>query len=243
MERHRRTVVATFFVDVNFEAGGIVSLPDEVVQHVRVRRLEAGAQLRLTNGRGAVADGTLDQLTKGAAVAIANVVTTPPPPRLRLFLPVADRERMLWLAEKTAEIGLSVWQPVFFRRSASVSPRGEGDKFAQKVRARMIGALEQSGGAWLPEICAEVALADALVRADELPASRYLLERGGSQLLLESPAPADVLLGPEGGIEADERALIVERHGWRPVSLAGTTLRFETAGVLAVGILRTPRGV
>jgi 16S rRNA U1498 N3-methylase RsmE len=32
--------------------------------------------------------------------------------------------------------------------------------------------------------------------------------------------------------------LIVERHGWLPVSLGDTTLRFETAGVVAAGLLR-----
>jgi 16S rRNA U1498 N3-methylase RsmE len=47
------------------------------------------------------------------------------------------------------------------------------------------------------------------------------------------------MIGPEGGIEPEERMLIVDRYGWLPVSLGDTTLRFETAGVIAAGMLRS----
>jgi 16S rRNA (uracil1498-N3)-methyltransferase len=46
-----------------------------------------------------------------------------------------------------------------------------------------------------------------------------------------------VLLGPEGGIEADELAFL-EAKGWRPARLASTTLRFETAGLAAIAVIR-----
>ena len=195
--------------------------------------------LRLTNGRGAISDATLERLVKDEArVTIGEVSNIPRPPYLGLLVPVADRERMLWLGEKSAELAVTSWQPVFFQRSASVSPRGEGEKFAEKLRARMIGAIEQSGGAWLPEIRGELSLLEALVRPAEIPAARFLLERGGPSLTDQCPEAAELLLGPEGGIEEAERVLIVEEHGWLPASLGETTLRFETAGVVAAGILR-----
>jgi 16S rRNA (uracil1498-N3)-methyltransferase len=239
VERRSLPSLATFFVDEPLAAGRSVSLPEDAVQHARVRRLAAGDALRLTNGRGLIADGMLDGLTKNAAsVQLFAVREVPRPPLLRLFVPVADRDRMLWLAEKCAEIGISVWQPVFYHRSASVSPRGEGEKFGQKLRSRMISALEQSGGAWLPEIMQEASLTEALVRAEKAVAERYLLERGGKMLVLERPRAVDVMVGPEGGIEPAERSQIVDEHGWIPASLGDTTLRFETAGVVAAGLLR-----
>ena len=240
MERRRHATVATFFADEPLAAERSVELSDDVAQHLRVRRIESGDTIRLTNGRGSLAMATLQRLTKSNATArVEQVEEVPKPATLRLFVPVADKERMLWLAEKSAELSISVWQPVMFDRSASVSPRGEGEKFAQKVRARMVGALEQSGGAWLPDIASELSLADALVRADDADTERYFLERGGKPLLAERPTAADVLIGPEGGVGDEERLLIVERHRWLPVSLGETTLRFETAGVVAAGILRT----
>lgn len=239
MDRGHRASVATFFADESLVAGASLTLPGDVARHIHVRRLREGESLRLTNGRGAIGEAVLERLGKNEArVAIRDVVDVPRPPQLTLLVPVADRERMLWLGEKSAELAVTSWQPVFFQRSASVSPRGEGAKFAEKLRARMIGAIEQSGGAWLPEIASELSLADVLVRCDELLMSRYLLERGGVSLVDQRPSAAAMMLGPEGGIDPSERALIVEKHRWLPASLAETTLRFETAGVVAAGILR-----
>jgi 16S rRNA (uracil1498-N3)-methyltransferase len=239
VDRRHRAALANFFADEQLLPGASLTLPAEVARHIHVRRLREGDALRLTNGRGAIAEATLERLPKNAAlVVIGEVVDVPRPPRLGLLVPVADKERMLWLAEKSAELAVTSWQPVLFQRSASVTPRGEGDKFAQKVRARMIGAIEQSGGAWLPDVAPDLSLAEALVRRAEVPAARLLLERGGRPLVDLRPSAADLLLGPEGGIEPFERALIVDEHGWLPASLAETTLRFETAGVVAAGVLR-----
>ena len=239
MERRRHPTLATFFADEPFAAEQTVDLSDDVAQHLRVRRIELGGTIRLTNGRGSLATAVLERLTNSYATArIEDVESISRPAALRLFVPVADKERMLWLAEKSAELSVSRWQPVLFERSASVSPRGEGEKFAQKVRARMVGALEQSGGAWLPDIAPELSLSDALVRDAQQSADRFYLEPGGAALIDARPRAADVMIGPEGGVEDRERSLIVEKHGWRPVSLGDTILRFETAGVVAVGILR-----
>lgn len=239
MERRDRSKLATFFADVVFATGSAFDLSEDATQHIRARRLQVGDAIRLTNGRGSIGRGRLERLTRNEAVALVDEVDELAKGRhLRLFVPIADRERMLWLAEKCAEIGISAWQPVLFRRSASVTPRGQGEAFARKLRARMIAAIEQSGSAWLPELGAELSLPDALVRADELDAERLLLERGGEPLIARRPRAADAMIGPEGGIEDDERSLIVEQHGWLPVSMGETTLRFETAGVLAAGALR-----
>ena len=240
MERRDRAGVATFYSDAALEPGARVELDESAAQHAKVRRITEGESIRVTNGRGSVGLGTLERLTRhSAVVSLDTVNAVPAPPRLRLFVPVADRERMLWLAEKSAELAVSEWQPVLFHRSASVSPKGQGEAFLRKARARMVGALEQSGGAWLPDLCSELSLEDALVRANEHAADRLVLERGGQSLLTRHPSAADAMIGPEGGIEAEERMLIVDRYGWLPVSLGDTTLRFETAGVIAAGMLRS----
>ena len=243
MERRDREVVATFFVDSPLEADARVELDESAAQHAKVRRVTDGDTIRVTNGRGSIGSGALERLTRSSAiVSLASVDTVPAPSHLRLFVPVADRDRMLWLAEKSAELAVSMWQPVLFRRSASVTPKGQGEAFLRKARARMIGALEQSGGAWLPELCSELPLDDALVRANELDAERLVMERAGQSIATRHPRAADAMVGPEGGIEREERTLIVDRYGWLPVSLGDTTLRFETAAVVAAGVLRSLMG-
>ena len=116
-----------------------------------MRRLEPGARVQVLDGAGAVATGTLTRVAKsGATVTIEEVAHVTAPAAVHLLAPIADRDRMLWLAEKTTELGLTSWRAVMWRRSRGVSPRGEGTAFHAKVRARMIAALTQSGGAWLP---------------------------------------------------------------------------------------------
>jgi 16S rRNA (uracil1498-N3)-methyltransferase len=147
---------------------------------------------------------------------------------------------MLWLAEKCAELEVTVWQPVVFRRSLSVSPRGEGPAFARKVRSRMRSALEQSGGAWLPELRPPQPLASVLADAEISGSCRFLLDRDGAPLVGQrAHGEASVLLGPEGGLDSAELRLARGEHGWMLASLGARTLRFETAGVIAAGILRS----
>src|SRR5690606_26704830 len=155
---------------------------------------------------------------------------------VHLLLPVADRDRMLWLAEKAAELGVTSWRPVLWHRSRSVSPRGEGMTFQGKVRARMISALKQSGGAWLPELHPEATVPHALAAAPD--GERIALDGAGeAATTISIRAPVVIALGPEGGIEPDELEQLAAA-GFRLASLGPTTLRFETAGVVALGVAR-----
>jgi 16S rRNA (uracil1498-N3)-methyltransferase len=151
---------------------------------------------------------------------------------------------MLWLAEKAAELAVTSWTPVLYARSRSVSPRGEslrgeGPAFADKVRRRMIAALEQSAGAWLPVIERDVEPGEAAGRFGDCV--RLLLDATGDAVLSALAAANDagvaIALGPEGGFEAAEVNAFRD-VGWRPAALAPTVLRFETAAVAAAAVAR-----
>jgi 16S rRNA (uracil1498-N3)-methyltransferase len=239
VERSDRASVATFFADQALVAGEVVALSEDAAHHVRVRRIAAGAAIRLTNGAGvrAVAELVQPGGPRDVAARVAETESVARPAPIHLRVPIADRDRMLWLGEKATELGITTWRSVRFRRSTSVSPRGEGPAFAHKLRARMIGALEQSGGAWLPEVLPDVTL-------DQLDLDRshsgFVLDARGAPILSElggRTGPMVIVLGPEGGLEPDELELLGAR-GWRSVRLAPTTLRFETAAIAAVSIAR-----
>jgi 16S rRNA (uracil1498-N3)-methyltransferase len=199
--------------------------------------LAVGDPVRLTTGSGGMASGTIAQLAKSQVqVQVHDVRSVPAPTPIHLVVPVADRDRMLWLAEKGTELAIASWHPVLFHRSRSVSPRGQGPAFAEKVRGRMVSALEQSGGAWLPVIHPEIELAAVLTSAP--PGERYLLDVEGESLIDRGPRGATSLIfGPEGGLEQAEHFHLIE-GGWTPASLGPTTLRFETAGIAATAVLR-----
>jgi 16S rRNA (uracil1498-N3)-methyltransferase len=237
VDGHRSSAVATFFCETPMQSGGTAEVGQGEAHHVRVRRLAQGAPVRLIDGAGSVALGTLARVTKaGAAVMIEQVAHVPPPPPLHLLAPIADRDRMLWLAEKATELGLTSWCSVMWRRSQGVAPRGEGESFHAKLLARMKAALAQSGGAWLPTIRPDISGDDVLEAA--APGVHFLLDAAGEPILsLPITAPLSIAVGPEGGLEDDERERLA-LAGWMPVSLGGTTLRFETAGVAALAIAR-----
>jgi 16S rRNA (uracil1498-N3)-methyltransferase len=228
---------ARFFAP-DLRAGARVHLSSEDAHHARVLRLAPGARVTLLDGAGRVASGVIDTLGRNeAAVQVESVEMLPPPPAVHLIVPVADRDRMLWLAEKAVELGATSWRPVRWQRSNSVAPRGEGDAFERKLRARMLAALTQSGGAWLPEI-QPLAVGRWQLANSGLS---LLLDRQGEQILdlLHPPArlPVTIVLGPEGGLETEEQQMLVDA-GFLRASLAPTILRFETAGVAALAVTR-----
>lgn len=235
MECTDSAAVATFFAADALVAGGTVTLSEEAAHHIRVARVGVGECVALRDGAGRAALGTLVKVGKSSAlVDISETSEIARPAPIHLLAPVADRERMLWLAEKVTELGVTSWRPVVWRRSKSVSPRGEGPTFQAKVRARMISALVQSGNGWLPDVFPEATIERA-VAATPL-GTRLLLTKDGEAIAgVPMRAPVTIALGPEGGMEASERDAFIGA-AFLPVKLGESTLRFETAGVAAVAI-------
>ena len=239
VERADRAPVGTFYAPGAW--GATVELDEAAAHHAAVKRLQAGDPVRLTSGDGRRARGVIETMGKKrltVALEVSSVEQVPALPYVELWAPVGDRERMLFLAEKAVELGVSAWRPVVYRRSRSVTPRGEGEGFRDKVRLRMIGALEQSGGAWLPSLHPDVSLDEALRDA---AAPGLVLDAAGpplAKLASALRAPVAIALGPEGGLEAEELARFRDA-GWRTASLGANVLRFETAGIAALALVRS----
>jgi 16S rRNA (uracil1498-N3)-methyltransferase len=237
-----KPTVASFVADDPLADGAAaVTLGEDAAHHARVRRLAAGEPVTVRDGAGAIAEGVIRRVAKSTLDVDVSVVRRfPPPPPVHLLAPVGDRDRMLWLAEKAAELGVASWRAVLWHRSRSVSPRGEGEAFAAKVRARMAQALAQSEGAWLPVLLPDAGPGRAAAEAEGL---RLALDAEGPPVTAIAAEPGDpaaavtVALGPEGGFEPDELAAL-DGAGFRRARLPGNILRFETAGVVGVAFAR-----
>lgn len=238
VERSDRAPVATFFSPDGFAGGSSVTLGEDAAQHVRVLRIGPGEQVALRNGEGGAALGVLGRVAKKSlTVDVTKTWEISPLPQVHMLVPVADRDRMLLLAEKCTELCATSWRPVMWRRSRSVGPAGDGPAFNSRVRARMISALTQSGGGWLPEIHPSATVSRAIAAAPE--GVRLLLDASSESPILTTIAtePVVIAVGPEGGFDEKERDEMIEA-GFTPVSLAGSMLRFETAGVAALAVIR-----
>jgi 16S rRNA (uracil1498-N3)-methyltransferase len=232
----------TFYSPDAFAAGVSVTLGDDAAQHARVLRIGAGEPVELRDGNGHAARGTLARIAKRSlTVDVTEVWQIPDLPQVHLLVPVADRDRMLYLAEKCTELAATSWRPVMWRRSRSVGPAGDGPAFQSRLKGRMIAALSQSRGGWLPEMHPSAPLQRAIAAAPE--GTRILLDANAEASLIETEltAPVAIAVGPEGGLDPKERQEMIDA-GFKPASLVGGILRFETAGIAGLALVRAMLG-
>ena len=240
MERDGLASLAGFFAKgASFIEGGVIVLDSDAAHHMRVRRLNTGERVFVADGAGSHVIGSIVRISKNdAEVAVETVRRTDQPSPVHMLVPIADRDRMLWCAEKCVELGASSWRAVMWHRSRSVSPRGEGASFAEKVRGRMESALVQSHAPWLPSILADASPESAIESSDSA-GTRLVLDAAGAPISHATlTTPVTIAVGPEGGFEQGELDAL-RASNFRAVSLGANVLRFETAAVAALAIVRS----
>lgn len=153
-----------------------------------------------------------------------------------LFAPL-KHARLDYMVQKAVEMGAARLCPVLTQHSqvARVNP--------ERMQANVIEAAEQCGILALPEVDPTRRLGDLLGGWD---ASRRIFfcdedarPGGPVEALAEfRRGPAAVLIGPEGGFSADERADLLARSYVTPLSLGPRILRADTAAVAALAVVQ-----
>jgi 16S rRNA (uracil1498-N3)-methyltransferase len=117
----------------------------------------------------------------------------------------------------------------------------------ERLTAIAIEAAEQTGRLDAPQVLSPERLEAVL--AQWPPARRLMFcdEAGDAAPVLEglrgaAPGPWAVLIGPEGGFTADERASVRAVPGAVPVSLGPRTLRADTAAIAALTLWQAAVG-
>jgi 16S rRNA (uracil1498-N3)-methyltransferase len=216
-----------------------IPLTPEEVRHLRVRRAETGEAVRVCDGHGAVAPGRLEQADQSAVVHLGAIEHVPAPPPLMLAVGAGDRERFGWLVEKAAELGVTDIVPLDTVRARDVSTRvrpGQVERLTRRARE----TLKQCDAAWAPVVHSPVRLEAFL--AEARAGHKWVADRAGpwpGGVLGEGPIT--VAVGPEGGFTAEERDSLAAA-GYRPVRLAASVLRFETAALVAAAHMSMYRG-
>jgi len=234
--------VRRFFVTADALAGEKSRLTGSLARRLsRVLRLRPGERIVLFSGDG-VEHVILLERVAATQVAGRIVERRPglpePAVAVTLYQALLKGERFEWVLEKGTELGVVRFVPVTSGR-AVVRRQGGGAR-AERWKRIVIEAAEQCGRAVVPQVEAPQSLDEALASASGLLLLPYERERAlGLRSALHAAAElreVSVLVGPEGGFEADEVAR-AEADGAKIVSLGARILRSETAGIATVAAL------
>ena len=219
----------------------------------RVLRLDEGAHVDLFDGRGLEIDATI--VSVGSREVILSLgdrrqVTRPPTPPVTLLQGLPRAERMDLVVQKATELGATRIIPVRTARSAT-GQQARSDRWERIARE----AGRQCGRADLPDISPVLGLADAIaslalgtigvVPWEEAPDAATLAATLAGPAATATgqpwgapPVGVAVLIGPEGGLTADEVELAT-KAGFLVVTLGPRILRTETAAIATLAVIQS----
>ncbi|TXT41556.1 MAG: 16S rRNA (uracil1498-N3)-methyltransferase [Comamonadaceae bacterium] len=244
-----------FYCPAPLASGAVLDLPEGPARHVQVLRLQPGDAITLFNGQ-ADAHGQFGewaaQVThmgrSSVQVQVGEWTATQREARYSVHLAVGmpANERMDWLVEKAAELGVASIQPLMTERSVLRLSGERASKKQSHWQSVAVAACEQCGGNQVPVVHEVMSLAQWLKArpAQTGPALDLLLSlRAPTQGLRERMIPAlssgssiCFLSGPEGGLSAAEEDAALAA-GFLPTTLGPRVLRAETAALAVLATL------
>lgn len=231
-----------FFYESQILSAGLHLVLSENTSHhcIHVLRMKKGAQLHLTDGRGGLFLATIvEENRKHCEVSIESAVDNQFSDRFGVkkerkvsiaISLVKNVSRFEWFLEKATELG--VRQIIPLRCKHTESHVFKRDRW-QNI---LISSMLQSCQTFLPELTDPQPFTHVVENSQS--ACRLIAhceqDRKSplADLSLEQFETIQILIGPEGDFTSEEIDLALTK-GFIPVSLGGTRLRTETAGVTA----------
>jgi 16S rRNA (uracil1498-N3)-methyltransferase len=236
--------VPHFIVSEPITENGSMTIVGADVHHIRnVLRLKTGDEITVSSGSGGRFVCEITQIEKDHVTAVATrklSITASASPALSLAQSAPKGRKMDDIVRMVCEIGAIKVIPVIASRSLAAKEADVSAVKLERWQAIAISAARQCGSPGVAEITAPVALYD-------LPASSHETLRivfwesetkSLKSVLNDAPRPDSVLalIGPEGGFSREEVEFLIS-HGFQTASLGVTTLRTETAGIVALSAI------
>jgi len=231
------------YVDQSLAPGQSVVLSRGQARHVfAAMRMRPGGRVALFNGRdgewaaevvtGDKRGGTLECRDRTAPLRM-------PPDLWLLFAPI-KKARTDFIVEKAAEMGVARICPVMTEFTNAERIR------RARLQAHAVAAAEQCGGTFVPDVSEPRRLGDVV---SDWPEDRRLIfadeALAGAEATLAAAPDAGkwaILIGPEGGFSAAERARLNAMPQVFPIALGPRMLRADTAAVAALTLWQSERG-
>lgn len=219
------------FVGADLGEGAAVDLPREQAHYLgNVLRKSVGDAVRVFNGRDGEWRAEIAALGKKGAqlTCVESLRSQTEVPDITLVFAPVRKHRTAFIIEKATELGVRKLQPVITARTQF--PRLN----IEKARLQAIEAAEQTERLDVPEIAAATPLKNILAAWDSTPI--LFADEAGDALRAEdavkhAPAPAAILIGPEGGFTEGEREELRAMACVSAVTLGPRILRADTAAL------------
>ncbi len=217
-------------------------LDEDTSRHiVQSLRMKKGEEINLTDGKGNLLSGEIGEAYKRNCNVIIKGARYMGQNASHISIGISllkNSSRFEWFLEKATEIGVARIIPLICERT-------EKQKFRRERMERIcISAMLQSQQCWLPVLQEPVEFKRLILKPGyQQRFIAFCSEFQKTKLTNQTVSPltgALILIGPEGDFTQKEIQLALE-NGYTPVSLGETRLRSETAGVVAVSILRAAR--
>jgi 16S rRNA (uracil1498-N3)-methyltransferase len=235
------------FVRAGLSAGAEIDLDQGQANYlVNVLRKGEGEEILVFNGRDGEWRAALGSRSRRAHLLRTVSRTreqTPAPDLYYLFAPL-KQARLDYMVEKATEMGAGRLRPIMTQHT-QVSRLN-----LDRMEANVIEAAEQCGLLSVPAIDEPVGLARLLDGWASAESDRRLIfcdeghGHGDAVAILSplEPSPLAVLIGPEGGFSAPERADLLSRPFVTAIPLGPRILRADTAAVAALAVVQAVLG-
>ncbi|WED22211.1 16S rRNA (uracil(1498)-N(3))-methyltransferase [Vibrio sp. JC009] len=225
---------------------GLLALSDDAAGHIgRVLRMKTGQEVLLFDGSNAEFPAVISEVgKKSVQVEIKERVerSSESPLDIHLGQVVSRGEKMEFTIQKSVELGVNTITPLISERcGVKLDPKRFEKKLAQWQKIA-VSACEQCGRNRVPVVRPLMKLEDWCAEQDDAlklnlhPRAKYSINT-----LPEPISKVRLLIGPEGGLSADEIAM-TEEYKFEETLLGPRVLRTETAALTAITALQVRFG-
>ncbi|BDY03396.1 16S rRNA (uracil(1498)-N(3))-methyltransferase [Ferrimonas sp. YFM] len=226
--------------------GNLVALEEDGANHVgRVLRMQSGQALELFNGDGHTYPAEITAASKKQVevrVLEQQVDDRESPLNLHLGQVISRGDKMEFTIQKSVELGVNTITPLWSERCGVKLQGDRLDKKLAQWQKIVISACEQCGRNTIPVVRPVMKLQDWL--AEETSSTKLNLHPRADYSIQTLPSPmerARLLIGPEGGLSAEEIES-ARQHQFTDILLGPRVLRTETAALTAITALQTRFG-
>ena len=223
-----------------------IPLCDDAANHVgRVLRMGKGQAIQLFDGSNQVFEAVItDASKKNVMVEIqrGELDDRESPVHIHLGQVMSRGDKMEFTIQKSIELGVSLITPLFSERCGVKLDAERLNKKLQQWQKIAIAACEQCGRNVVPEIRPAMDLEAWCAEQDD--ALKLNLHPRASAIINTLPQPVErvrLLIGPEGGLSADEIAMTA-RYQFTDILLGPRVLRTETTALTAITALQVRFG-